>query len=51
MQMGLPECLFYWGGSFVVHPRGFVVHVPHERSATFHASMKDNKKGAYEVRG
>lgn len=49
-QMGLPECLFFWGGSFVVHPHGFVVHVPHERSTTFHAYMKDGKKRSYEVR-
>lgn len=49
-KMGLPECLFFWGGSFVVHPHGFVVHVPHERSTTFHAYMKDGKKRSYEVR-
>ncbi|KAL4423753.1 hypothetical protein ABPG75_001054 [Micractinium tetrahymenae] len=49
-KMGLPECFFHWGGSFVVHPRGFVVHVPHERSTTFHASMSDGKKRAYQLR-
>ncbi|KAL4423752.1 hypothetical protein ABPG75_001053 [Micractinium tetrahymenae] len=34
-------CIFHWGGSFAVHPRGFVVHVPHERSPSFFAFRGD----------
>lgn len=37
LQSPLLGCIFHWGGSFVVHPRGFVVHVPHERSPSFFA--------------
>ncbi|KAL4458204.1 hypothetical protein ABPG75_013069 [Micractinium tetrahymenae] len=36
------RCFKYWGGSYAVHPRAFLVHVPHERSATYHTAYANN---------
>ncbi|KAL4435056.1 hypothetical protein ABPG77_003881 [Micractinium sp. CCAP 211/92] len=36
------RCFWSWGGTFVVHPRLFLVHVPHERSPTYHATYANN---------
>lgn len=36
------RCFWSWGGTFVVHPQAFLVHVPHERSPTYHATYANN---------
>lgn len=42
LQVTHARCFWSWGGTFVVHPRLFLVHVPHERSPTYHATYANN---------
>lgn len=49
-QVTHARCFWSWGGTFVVHPRAFLVHVPHERSSTYHSTYANNWEQGSKVR-